>query len=189
MAKLILTASISLLGLVATQIRAEDPATRLNGTWQYLAAIESDRITSYDNSSPMQLVIRGNTWALFKDGMLMKGTVENVEYDKQTSPISFVRRKGKAPHAVGYAILKVENNHLMYTATPLDASRFGSTSGAIGDYEPDPESARRPLQPVGDKNLYERPPEHFSPEGTRNTQYILRRINDSTSALSQITTR
>ena len=122
MAKLILTVSISLLGLVATQIRAEEPATHLNGTWQYVAAIESERITTYDNSSAMQLVIRDNTWAVFKDGRLIKGTVENVEYDKQTSPVSFVRRKGKAPHAVGYAILKVDDDHLMYTTTPLDGS-------------------------------------------------------------------
>lgn len=189
MAKLILTATISLLAFVATQIRAEEPATPLNGTWQYVAAIESDRITTYDDSSAMQLVIQDNTWALFRDGKLMKGTVENVVYDEQASPLSFVRRKGQAPHAVGYAILKIRNDHLMYTTTPLDASRFGTTSGAIGDYVPDPESASSPQQMLDDTSPCEHPPKHFSPEGTRNTQYILKRVNNSTSALSQITTR
>ena len=68
-------------------------------------------------------------------------------------------------------------------------------SGVIGDYVPDPQSGSPDLQDpfdqkdLRDRSLYEHPPKQFSPEGTRNTQYILRRINDSTSATSQITTR
>jgi hypothetical protein len=194
MAKIFLSVTVSLITLAATQIRADEPATKLNGTWQYVAAIESDRITTYDKSSVMQLVILDNTWALFKNGRLIQGTVENVEYNKQTSPVSFVRRKGKAPHAVGHAILKVDDGHLMYTTTPLDATRFGSTSGYVGDYVPDPEIgstdendsfARSGL----DYSLYQHPPKSFSPEGTSNTQYILRRISNTTSAMSQITKR
>lgn len=195
MAKPILSVSISLLALAATQSRADEPATHLNGTWQYVAAIESDRITTYDESSAMQLVILDSTWALFKKGVLVHGTVENVEYNQQSSPVSFVRRKGKAPHAVGHAILKVDDDHLMYTTTPLDATRFGSTSGAVGDYVPDPQSGRTDANDpfgrtdLGVSRLYQHPPKSFSPEGTSNTQYILRRINDSTSAMSQITKR
>ena len=189
MAKLCLTATLFLLGLVATQIRAEEQEMQLNGTWQYVAAIESDRIATYDDASAMQLVIRDNTWAVFKDGKLIKGTVENIVYDKQARPVSFVRRAGRAPHAVGYAILKVENDHLMYTTTPLDASRYGSTSGAIGDYVPDPDSGSSDLATLGNRSPYEHPPKLFSPEGTGNTQYILKRIDNSTSAMSQITTR
>ena len=195
MRMMILSVCISLVAVTAGMSRADDPATQLNGTWQYVAAIESDRITTYDESSAMQLVILDDTWALFKGGVLVHGTVENVEYNRQTSPVSFVRRKGKAPHAVGHAILKVVGDHLMYTTTPLDATRFGSTSGAVGDYVSDPRDGKADLNDpfggtdLGDGRLSEKPPKSFSPEGTSNTQYILRRINNSTSAMRQITKR
>lgn len=195
MLKIILSFCFPLLSLAATQSHADELATRLNGTWQYVAAIESERITSFDDSSAMQLVILNNTWALFSTGTLMQGSVENVEYNQQASPVSFVRRKGKAPHAVGYAILKVSDDHLMYTTTPLDGSRFGSTSGAIGDYVPDRQSERTDLNDplgqtgLGDSQVHQRPPKSFSPEGTSNTQYILKRINGSTSAMNQITNK
>ena len=185
MAKISLSIFIPLLSLAATQSPADEPAARLNGTWQYVVAIESDRITTYDDSSAMQLVILDNTWALFSKGKLVQGTVENVKYNQNTSPVSFVRRKGKAPHAVGHAILKVTESHLMYTTTPLDATGFGSTSGAVGDYIPDPQSdSTEPNDPLA-RNSH--PPKSFSPEGTSSTQYILRRINESTSVMSQIT--
>jgi len=193
MAKLILSISISLLALAAAQCRGDEPVNHLNGTWQYVAAIESDQISTYDESSTIQLVVLDNTWALFKNGVLVPGTVENVEYNQQTSPVVFVRRKGKAPHAVGYGILKVNGGHLIYTITPLDATRFGSTSGAVGDYVPDSQSgstdASGPFAhtDLADSRLYQHPPKSFSPEGTSNTQYILKRINDSTSLISQIT--
>jgi len=190
---MIVSVCLSLVALAGTPSFAGDPAAQLNGTWEYVAAIEADRITTYDETSAMQLVILNNTWALFSKGLLVRGTVENVEYNEQMSPVSFIRRKGKAPHAVGYAILKVDGKHLMYTTTPLDATEFGSTSGAIGDFESDPRDRKADLNnPSGgtdygfgrlSKNL----PKSFSPEGTSNTQYILRRISNSTSAMRQIT--
>lgn len=195
MRMMILSVYISLVAVTATVSGADDSASQLNGTWQYVAAIEADRITTYDESSAMQLVILDDTWAFFKNAVLVHGTVENVEYDQQTTPKSLVRRKGKAPHAVGHALFRVDDEHLMYTTTPLDATRFGSTSGAIGDYVPDPQSGRidanEPLghTDLGVSRLYEHPPKSFSPEGTSNTQYILRRVNKSTSAMSQITKR
>jgi len=194
MRKMILSVCLSLVALAGTPSCAGDPATQLNGTWEYVAAIEADRITTYDEKSAIQLVIRDNTWALFKDGRLIQGTVENVEYNKQTSPVSFVRRKGKAPHTVGHAIVKLYDDHLMYTTTGMDATGFGSTSGAVGDYVPGP---RRDSTVVKDSfagsalgdSPSQHPPKSFSPEGTSNDQYILRRINDSTSLMSQITKR
>lgn len=185
----------SLVALAATVSRADDPATRLNGTWQYVAAIEANRITTYDESSAIQLVILDDTWAIFKNGALVHGTVENVECDQQTTPKSFVRRKGKAPHAVGSAILKVIGDHLMYTTTPLDATEFCSTSGAVGNYESDTVGGgANPTSLFGGTNVgvgrpSQHPPKSFSPEGTSNTQYILRRINDSTTLMNQITKR
>lgn len=195
MAKLILCISVSLLVLVPTQVRADDPVIQINGTWQFVVAIEADRITTYDNSSAMQLVILDNSWALFKKGKLIQGTVENVRYNKHASPVSFVRQKGKAPHVVGEGILKVVGEHLMYTITPMDATRLGSKSGAVGDYDPDLQSRspapREPLdqEHLGGEKHSKPPPKRFSPEGTSNTQYILRRINDSTSVMNQITKR
>ena len=192
MSRLVLSFSVSLIACAAIQIRGDEPASQLIGTWQYVTAIESDRITTYDNAAVIQLVIRDNTWALFKDGRLIQGTVESVEYNKQTSPISFVRRMGKAPHAIGHAILKLYDDHLMYTTTGMEATGFGSSSGAVGDYVPGPRHgstvAKNPFDGSdhGDSR-YQQPPKSFSPEGTANTQYILRRIDDSTSALSQIT--
>ena len=196
MRMMILSFCISSVVVTAAAVsRADDPATKLNGTWQYVAAIEADRITTYDESSAMQLVILDHTWALFKNGALVHGTVENVEYDQRTTPKAFVRRKGKTPHAVGSAILKIIGDHLMYTTTPLDATGFGSTSGAVGNYESDPDgggvNVNGPFDgtDVGIGRASQRPPESFSPEGTSNTQYILRRINDSTSMMKQITKR
>ena len=195
MRMMILSVCIFFVAITATVSRADDPATKLNGTWQYVAAIEADRITTYDQSSAMQLVILDNTWAIFQNGMLVHGTVENVEYEQQTTPKSFVRRKGKTPHAVGSAILKVIGEHLMYTITPLDATGFGSTSGAVGNFESDPDGGGAIVaDPLGGTNVgvgrpSQHPPKSFSPEGTSNTQYILRRINDSTSLMSQITKR
>ena len=183
MLKMILSVCLSLVALAGTPSCAGDPTTQLNGTWEYVAAIEADRITTYDESSAMQLVILDNTWALFKGGRLIQGTVENVDYNKQTSPVSFVRRTGKAPHAVGHAIVKIYDDHLMYTTTPMDATGFGSTSGAVGNYESDPLGGTN--GDVGRPSKH--PPKSFSPEGTSNTQYILRQINDSTSLMSQIT--
>ncbi|MCM2375038.1 hypothetical protein, partial [Aporhodopirellula aestuarii] len=195
MRTMILSVCISFVAITATVSHADDPATKLNGTWQYVVAIEADGITTYDQSSAMQLVILDNTWALFKSGMLVQGTVENVEYEQQANPKSFVRRKGKAPHAVGSGILKITREHLMYTITPLDATGFGSTSGAVGNYESDPDGGgANATDPLGDTNVgvgrpSQHPPKSFSPEGTSNTQYILRRINDSTSLMNQITSK
>ncbi|WP_145077069.1 hypothetical protein [Aureliella helgolandensis] len=193
MRKMILSVCLSLVALAGTPSCAGDPAIQLNGTWEYVAAIEADRITTYDESSAIQLVILDNTWALFKDGRLIQGTVENVEYNKQTSPVSFVRRKGKAPHIVGHSIVKLYDDHLMYTTTPMDATGLGSTSGAVGNYESDPDGGGANVTaPLGGTNggvgrPYQHPPKSFSPEGTSNDQYILRRINDSTAMMSQIT--
>lgn len=195
MRMMILSIYISWVAVTATVSGADESASQLNGTWQYVAAIEADRITTYDESSAMQLVILDDTWAIFKNGELVHGTVENVEYDQQTTPKSFVRRKGKAPHAVGHAIFRVDDEHLMYTTTPLDATRFGPTSGAIGDYVPDPQGGSNDTSDpfshtdLGVSRLYQHPPKSFSPEGTSNIQYILRRVNNSTSAMSQIKKR
>ncbi len=192
MRKLIVSVCIIWLALTITPSRADDPAELLNGTWQYIAAIEADRITTYDDASAMQLVILDNTWAILHKGALLPGTFENVEYNQQTNPQSLVRRTGPPPHAVGGAIWKVDGKSLMYTATPLDATGFGSTSGAIGDYEPGPPSGAAKLgDKLGDTGFgtdhrAARPPKSFSPEGTSNTQYILRRISGSTSALRQV---
>jgi hypothetical protein len=175
---------------------AGDLAAQLNGTWQYVAAISADRISTYDESLEMQLVILDNTWAIFSRGSLVRGTVQNIEYNEQTSPVSFVRRKGNMPRAVGYGIFRVIGEHLMYTSTPLDASGVGGTSGPVRDYASDPFDGSAELHnPYGRSNLQFGgagggpldPPESFSPEGTYNTQYILKRINNSTSAMRQIT--
>jgi hypothetical protein len=193
MQKMIPSVCLSLVALAGTPSCAGDPVTQLNGTWEYVAAIEADRITTYDGSTAMQLVILDNMWALFKDGGLIPGTVENVEYNEQASPVSFVRRKGKAPHAVGHAIVKLFDGHLMYTTTPLDATGFGPTSGAVGNYESAPDGDEANVtDPLSGANSgfggpSQQPPKSFSPAGTSNTQYILRRINDSTSLMRQVT--
>ncbi len=175
---------------------AGDLAAQLNGTWQYVAAISADRISTYDESLEMQLVILDNTWAIFSRGSLVRGTVQNIEYNEQTSPVSFVRRKGNMPRAVGYGIFRVIGEHLMYTSTPLDATGMGNKSGMIGDRASNPFDGSAELYvPYGRSNFQFGgagggpldPPESFSPEGTYNTQYILKRINNSTSALRQIT--
>ncbi|WP_145077061.1 hypothetical protein [Aureliella helgolandensis] len=83
----------------------------------------------------------------------------------------------------------------MYTTTPLDATGFGSTSGAVGYFESDPDSGGVNVNgPLGGTNVgfvrpSQHPPKSFSPEGTSNTQYILRRINDSISLMKQVAKR
>lgn len=188
-------AILPLIAAVATLCNADEPAKRLNGTWEYVASIESDGITSYDKSLSMRPVILNDTWALFRKGVVIQGTVENVQYNSDSKPVSFVRRKGPTPHAVGHGILKVFDTHLMYTITPMDATGFGSSSGAVDDFSSTPraidsegkELAHR--MNLGGDRLYDTPPKSFCPEGTSNTQYILKRIDGSTTLMSQITKR
>jgi hypothetical protein len=164
---------------------------QLNGTWKYIAQIRADAIATRDEFD-VQLVIHDDRWGIFIDEKLSSRNLEKFRILTTSDPIAFVqpfeRPEGlKIPDdspSFSFGILKVVDDHLMMTSTPA-RSKSDNPFFSSGEF-PDFFEEEKPIDYTNSEFISHFLPKRFSPEGTENSQSILRRVSDSTELLDQI---